>query len=188
MDRTALLKRLTTAPERVGVAARRVAARESAGGPLRGEWTAREVVGHLVAVETEVWQARLDALAAGPRPEWSWIEPGVSDEPDAATLEGAITRFAALRAATLARLVALDDAGWARWGVHATYGRLDVGGMFGVAADHDDDHLAALEARIPDDAGPAGPAGSRAGPRVTRVTRVTPRDPPTPPGPAGSRR
>jgi hypothetical protein len=147
MDRTELLQRLAAAPDRVGVAARRVADRESTGGPTPGEWTAREVVGHLVAVETEVWHSRLDELAAGRRPEWSWIEPGVSDDREAATVDGAIALFAALRRATLARLAGLDEAGWANAGVHDTYGRLDVAGLMTVAVDHDDDHVAQLEGR-----------------------------------------
>jgi hypothetical protein len=44
-------------------------------------------------------------------------------------------------------VAAFDDAGWARTGVHATYGRLDVAALLRLAADHDDEHLAALEAR-----------------------------------------
>jgi hypothetical protein len=42
-------------------------------------------------------------------------------------------------------LTALDEAGWARSGTHATYGALDVAGLLRVAADHDDDHIAVLE-------------------------------------------
>jgi hypothetical protein len=148
MDRAELLGRLATAPDRLAVAARRVADRESMGGPPPGEWTAREVIGHLASVEAQVWHERLDQLAAGATPAWSWTEPGSSDAAEAATLDGAIALFAALRDATLARVAGLDDAGWARWGVHATYGRLDVAGLLAIAAGHDDDHLAALAARV----------------------------------------
>ena len=55
--------------------------------------------------------------------------------------------FAALRSGTLARVAGLDEAGWARAGTHATYGRLDVAGLLGVVVDHDEEHLAGLGAR-----------------------------------------
>ncbi len=38
----------------------------------------------------------------------------------------------------------LDDAGWARFGTHVTYGVLDVAGLLNLAIDHDEDHLAGL--------------------------------------------
>jgi hypothetical protein len=47
-----------------------------------------------------------------------------------------------VRAATVARLDALDAAGWARTGRHATYGVLDVTALLRIALDHDEEHLA----------------------------------------------
>lgn len=121
---------------------------EAQTGPPAGEWSPRDVVAHLVAVEGVVWQARLDTLGPDRKePSWSWTEPGPLEDGAAATLEGALALFAAGRALTLARLAALDDAGWARTGIHATYGRLDVAGLMRIAAEHDDEHLDALEAR-----------------------------------------
>ena len=40
-----------------------------------GEWTAHEVVLHLVAVELEVFQRRLHDLGRPGEPAWSWVEP-----------------------------------------------------------------------------------------------------------------
>ena len=138
--RRALVDRLASGPGRIAAAA------TAASTPSPGEWSPHQVVGHLVSVEPLVWQARLDGLAASPdEPAWSWTEPGVSDAPEAATLEGALGLFAVLRAATVARVSALDEAGWARTGLHATYGRLDVAALIGIAVDHDEDHLAYLE-------------------------------------------
>lgn len=146
--RVAVVARLGAFPARVASFARAVAEAEEAAGPPDGEWTPRDVVAHLVAVEGVVFQARLDMLAAGPEePAWTWTEPGPLDDPAAATLDGALALFDAGRALTLSRLAALDDDGWARTGVHATYGRLDVAGLMRVAADHDEEHLAALEVR-----------------------------------------
>ncbi len=146
-----VVARLGALPALMGAVARSVVAREAVSGPPAGEWTARDVVAHLVAVERDVWQARLDLLGPGrAEPQWSWTEPGPVDEPAAASLEGALAVFGAERSATLARIAVLDEAGWARAGIHATYGRLDVAGLLGVAANHDAEHLAALEARAGD--------------------------------------
>jgi hypothetical protein len=149
-ERDAILARLTLFPGRLAEAARAVAAADdAAGGPPAGEWSARENVGDLIAVERAVWHARLDGLAvlpAGEEPAWTWFEPGPVEDPDAATLESALALFARERSATLARLDALDEAGWSRTGIHATYGRLDVAGLLGIAADHDDEHIRTMTA------------------------------------------
>ena len=145
--RRELLERLAAGPATIATVARRVAAAESLSGTPPGEWTPREVVAHLAAVEAAVFQARLDQLASEPEPVWSWTEPGPLDTPETATLDGALEQFAALRSGTLARVTRLDEAGWSRAGTHATYGRLDVAGLLGVVVDHDDEHLAGLETR-----------------------------------------
>jgi hypothetical protein len=146
-QREAIVERLASFPARLAGAAQRVESVE-AEGPPAGEWSAREVVAHLVAVEAAVWQARLEQLAADPaEPTWSWWEPAPVTDPAATTLEGALGLFAAARAATMARVAALDEAGWARTGAHAVYGRLDVAALLRVAADHDEEHLAGLAGR-----------------------------------------
>jgi len=72
------------------------AARHGAGRPVApGEWTAREVVLHLVAVEEEVFQRRLGQLATEDHPRWPWVEPGLWSGPGDATFEGAIEVYAA---------------------------------------------------------------------------------------------
>ena len=146
--RLTVVAQLGALPVRLATLARAVAELEAASGPPDGEWTPRVVVAHLVAVEGVVWQARLDTLGPDrPEPAWTWTEPGPIEDPSAATLDGALALFEAGRALTLSRLEALDDDGWAKTWVHATFGRLDVAGLMRVAADHDDEHLAALEAR-----------------------------------------
>jgi hypothetical protein len=56
-------------------------------------------------------------------------------------LDEIVAAFVTERAATLTRLTALDDSAWARSGVHATFGVLDVEGVCRVMADHDEEHL-----------------------------------------------
>jgi hypothetical protein len=113
-------------------------------GDVPGEWTAREVVLHLVAVEIDVWQPRLQALETEAFPEWPWVEPGPWDGPEGATFAGAFDVYARQRGVTVARLDSLDEAGWARRGRHATYGELDVAALMRIALDHDEEHLAQI--------------------------------------------
>jgi DinB superfamily len=108
-----------------------------------GEWTPSEVLRHLLAVEDEVWQPRLRQLATEPEPHWPWYEPGLAAF-DPNSWESVLEAFAAARRKTAAQLDALDDAGWAKAGIHATYGRLDVAGLMRRALDHDEEHLASF--------------------------------------------
>jgi hypothetical protein len=109
-----------------------------------GEWSPREVLLHLIAVEIEVWQPRLAALQTSRFPEWPWVEPGLWHNPEGATFAGALDVYRRQRGVTVARLDTLDDAGWARQGRHATYGVLDVAALMRIALDHDEEHLAQI--------------------------------------------
>ena len=109
-----------------------------------GEWGPREIARHLIAVEHEVWQTRFATLLADGEPHWSWTEPGLEPGLEDATLDDVLVRHADARARSLAILDAFDGAAWARTGVHATYGRLDIDGLLGIATDHDAEHLASL--------------------------------------------
>ena len=141
--RDALIERFRASPARVAELA--PAAEAVRGSQPPDGWSEREIVSHLVRVDREVFQVRLRDLGGPSEPRWSWVEPGA--EPGRATLATLIERFATIRQATIAHLASLDDAGWARSGVHATYGRLDVAGLLGIAIDHDADHIAELERR-----------------------------------------
>jgi hypothetical protein len=122
-----------------------VAARAAMGGPVPdGEWGPAEVVRHLIAVEREVLQARLTSLENEVEPGWSWTEPGLEPGLEDAPLDAILERFAAARARSVAIVAGFDDAAWARTGIHDTFGRLDVAGLIGITADHDDEHLAGL--------------------------------------------
>lgn len=142
-DRKRLFDRLRAGPERVAALAAAAATRRAGRRP--DGWSEREIVAHLVGVDREVFQVRLRDLAGTTEPRWSWVEPGAA--PGHASLAILSARFAAVREATIAQLAALDEAGWARFGVHAVYGRLDVAALLGIAVDHDTDHIAELERR-----------------------------------------
>ena len=138
--REELVRELALTPDRLAEAAGRAPPAPP------GEWSPLEVVCHLVAVEAEVWHARLDALwEDAAEPHWPWVEPKPWDGEGSGTLDGALAVFATRRAATLDRLARLDAAGWRRTGVHATYGRIDVERLVEIAIDHDREHLDGLD-------------------------------------------
>ena len=109
-----------------------------------GEWGPAEVVRHLIAVEREIWHSRLARVTTEDDPHWPWAEPGLGEGFDEASLEAVLAGFGAARATTVATVRALDEDGWARFGTHATYGRLDVEGLLRIAVDHDANHLEGL--------------------------------------------
>jgi hypothetical protein len=140
MSRAVLIEALAGFPDRLSHAARVTADRPVA----TGEWGPAENVRHLIAVEAEVWQARLARVATEDDPHWAWTEPGLAPGFEDAGLEAILAAFATVRAATTATVRTLDDADWARSGTHATYGRLDVAGLLRLAVDHDQSHLESI--------------------------------------------
>jgi hypothetical protein len=135
IDREQSLERLRGAP------ARAIAWTASTIDAPGEGWSPHQVMRHLLTVERVVWHVRLDQLAAGEQPRWAYAEPGTGGADDRA-LTTLLEEFAAARDATIDRLTALDDAGWARTGIHERYGVLDVAALCRLAADHDDEHLA----------------------------------------------
>ena len=142
LNRTELVDTFATFPARLAGAA---TARAAEWRPIPdGEWGPSETVRHLIAVEAEVHTRRLAQVAVKDDPHWTWTEPGPAPGYDDATLLEILSAFARARARTVATVKALDEAGWARSGTHATYGVLDVEGLLRLATDHDDDHLGSL--------------------------------------------
>lgn len=142
MSRDELIDAFAAFPGRFAAAAK---ARVAEWHPIPdGEWGPNETVRHLIAVEDEVWRKRLAGLAKEDDPHWEWTEPGLAPGLADASLLEILTVFARRRAKTVATVRALDDAGWARFGTHETYGRLDVAGLLRLAIDHDEEHAASL--------------------------------------------
>ena len=144
MSRDELVEAFAAFPARLAAAAK---ARVADWRPIpAGEWDPTETVRHLIAVEDQVHRARLAQVAKQDDPHWTWTEPGPAPGFDDATLLEVLTVFARRRAKTVATIRALDEAGWARFGTHETYGRLDVAGLLRLALDHDGEHLSGLAA------------------------------------------
>ena len=139
-ERDGRLERLAGFPDVVAAAAHRADGRPTPD----GEWTPEQVVRHLIAVDLEVHQRRLRDLGAEDEPTWPWQEPGPWPDEPTLDLGGVLELFAAVRTETVGMYQALDDAGWARQGRHATFGRLDADGLLRLAVDHDEEHLGGL--------------------------------------------
>ena len=140
MNRAELVEAFAGFPDRLAAGVRGAVGR----GVPPGEWGPAEVVRHLIAVEGEVWQSRLARVAAEDDPHWPWTEPGLAPGFDGVPLDAIVAAFSAARAETVATVRALDEVGWARFGTHATYGRLDVVGLLERAIDHDEEHVAGI--------------------------------------------
>jgi hypothetical protein len=140
VSRAELVETFALFPTRFAVAARAATTRSFP----EGEWGPSEIARHLIAVEHEVWWARFASIIEEDEPRWGWTEPGLEPGLDDATFEGILARHAEVRARSVSILDAFDDAAWARTGVHATYGRLDVLALLKIATDHDAEHLASL--------------------------------------------
>lgn len=112
--------------------------------PAPGEWSPADIVRHLIAVESEVWKARLRQLLAMNEPHWESVEPALWEGEPNASLGDLLAIFADLRRTTTATIDGLDDSAWTRTGVHATFGRLDVAGLLVRLVDHDEEHIASL--------------------------------------------
>jgi DinB superfamily len=140
-SRETIVEHLAAIPARLTEAARGAPPEPTA----PGEWTPTDVVRHLIAVEKLVWQPRLARLAAEDHPHWAWVEPDRWMAEPGASLERLLATYRLARASTVDMLAALDDAGWARTGTHATFGVLDAAGLMARAVDHDEEHLRSFE-------------------------------------------
>lgn len=119
--------------------------------PAEGEWAVIEVVAHLGDTD-ERTVARIERVLAEDEP---MLEPydqaALALEADyiSRDLAEELARFSAVRAAQVALLEGLDDAGWRRIGHHGEHGRVTVEQLTAHTAGEDGDHLAQIARLIP---------------------------------------
>ncbi len=140
LRRAELIGRLAAAPARAAELARAAEGRTAP----EGEWSARDILRHLIAVDVEVFGRRLRDLREQDHPRWSWVEPRFDDGPADRPLTVLIETFSDGRRALVATVNELRPADWERSGTHDTLGVLDVAGLLEVAIDHDDEHISAI--------------------------------------------
>ena len=109
-----------------------------------GAWSLRDIAAHLAASETENFEPRIRAIAAGERPVMSFYS---NDERDFSGihLEEALNEWAETRARLLDFVRGLSDEERARTGTHERYGEISVDRYLKIALEHDREHLLGLE-------------------------------------------
>jgi len=109
-----------------------------------GAWTLRDVAAHLAATETECFEPRIRAMAAGERPRFDYYSNDERDF-DGVSLQAALNEWADTRNRLIDFVRGLSEEERNRVGVHTKFGELTVDGYLRVALDHDQDHLKSLE-------------------------------------------
>lgn len=120
--------------------------------PAAGEWSARQTLEHLLFAE-ELFATRIERLLGEENPDLAaravWSETPASDEGTAdlgLPASALAIRWIELRTAAVDRLAALDDAAWARAGMHPEWGRVTVLSQTGYFTRHTTSHMAQLVA------------------------------------------
>jgi hypothetical protein len=114
-----------------------------------GGWRPRDVVGHLITGELTDWIARTKRILEDgtSRPFDRFDRLAMLDRDRDATLDELVERFATLRAANLATLLAIaTDADLDRRGVHPSLGEVTLRELISTWAVHDLDHIAQIYA------------------------------------------
>lgn len=109
-----------------------------------GAWSLRDIAAHLAASETESFEPRIRAIAAGERPVMEFYS---NDERDFSGihLEEALNEWAETRTRLLDYVRGLSDEERARTGTHERYGDISVDRYLEIALEHDREHLLGLE-------------------------------------------
>jgi hypothetical protein len=121
--------------------------------PAPGEWSANEVVGHLVEAERRGFAGRIRIILANDRPTLEpWDQPAVAaarhdQDRRAADL---VAEFSAARRDAIDLVRSLTPPDLARVGLHPQVGELSVADLLGEWVHHDRNHVRQLLANAQD--------------------------------------
>ena len=141
---TEVIQAIASGPERVRRAAEGLTPDRLRQRPRESEWSVKEVMAHLLKVESDLFLPRLRLLAREERPSFPTFDPEAwARERDhrEGDFEDEWRRFAAARAETMALLSGLPAGAEERIGVSAHFGPVTLGDYATHVADHDIDHL-----------------------------------------------
>ena len=150
LGRRNVLAALAGAPRALRRVVSRASRRRLARRPARREWSATEVLGHLLDAEVTL-AFRVRKLAAEPGgvivawDQEKWTDGLRHQRGDARTL---LDAYAALRAANVEQVRRLTPVQRSAAGRHPEYGRLRVGEMLEHWAEHDLIHLEQIRAAL----------------------------------------
>jgi hypothetical protein len=115
--------------------------------PAPGEWSASEVLGHLIEADRRGFVGRMRLVVHEDRPTFEpWDQPAVAaarrdQERDLADL---VAEFETVREDGLRFVVSLDEADLTRVGLHPHVGELSVSDLLHEWVHHDREHLAQM--------------------------------------------
>lgn len=111
--------------------------------PEPGEWSVHEVIGHLIATDTEAFEHRIQGILDG-KPQIPGFRPWVAiDERDlnAISLSDLLAEFDAGRTRVVPFVAGLDEEQLALAGTYPDVGPLSIGDFVHEWPFHDHDHL-----------------------------------------------
>lgn len=119
--------------------------------PSPGEWAIIEVLGHLGDTEERAVERTRRMIEEDEPVLAAYDQEALAVEHRYIELDAAqaVARYAELRAAHLALLEPLDNAGWQRIGIHEEHGRITVQQHAAHMAGEDPDHFAQIARLIP---------------------------------------
>jgi hypothetical protein len=115
--------------------------------PAPGEWSAREVLGHLIEADRRGFVGRVRLVVRDDRPVFeTWDQPAVAAarRDQERELEDLVAEFHAVREDGLGFVASLDAAACARVGLHPHVGELSVSDLLHEWVHHDREHLAQM--------------------------------------------
>lgn len=115
--------------------------------PAPGEWSAREVLGHLIEADRRGFVGRVRVVVGEDHPTFeTWDQPAVAAERGDAERdsEGLIAEFLEERERGLGFISGLDAAACTRTGLHPVVGELSVWDLLHEWVHHDREHLAQI--------------------------------------------
>lgn len=123
---------------------------DSAGSPV-GEWSNREILGHMVDTDRQIWWPRITALLENDRPFLQSLDPeellaehGWSEQP----IANILAQFMQFRWNCAIRIKDLTLQDFARTGEHYEFGEISVANILEILIAHDAHYLAALRRRL----------------------------------------
>ena len=146
--RYAVLARLESAPARLLAALRAFSEAALRRPPAPGKWSAIEIACHLRDID-RLYAERVTKAAFSDRPSFWMMDNARVSEKLAyrnSSAPAVLKEHRRRRQDLLSLLLALPHESWQRTGLHPTRGELTIEKLASVIADHDDRHIAQIEA------------------------------------------
>ena len=144
-----LLAALATTPDRVAEQAAGLDATTLVARPEPGEWSMKEVLAHLMELDSRLFLPRFRLMATEERPRFEAFDPiawGRERDRRQGRFEDDLATFRRARAETLAYLATLPPGAGERPGLSGHFGPLTLAHYATHMADHDLEHLAQMRA------------------------------------------